>query len=233
MSMFDLSRIRPHFDADKFIGTIAVVGLGAIGSRVACLLNEIGLGHGMHLYDGDRVEGHNLSSQVYEYEDVGRWKATALYDRLKSKWDDLSQRSAHIHYVTNQKLRHDVVILCVDSMRTRKQIMQHCVWLNGQTSFVMDARITATTIFSIGFNPTVPSHFRQYMDEAYDDPDHVLDAQMGGCDITPSVAPTAAIAASLLVTQLMAHIKGENPPQEVVVNLKDFSMEKRCYGDIT
>lgn len=230
--MQDLSRIRPHFDANKFTGTIAVVGLGAIGSRVACLLNDIGLGRCLHLYDGDKVEAHNLSSQVYRNADIGRYKVEALEYMLARKWGEPTDRIEHhtARFVTTGKLRYDVVIMCVDSMKTRKHIMQQCVFLNGHTSFVMDARITATTIFSIGFNPLYPAQFKQYMEEAYDDPPEAQDLQQGGCAITPSVAPTAAIAASLLITQLIQHIKGELTVNEVVMNLKDYSVEARTYG---
>jgi len=61
--------------------TVAVVGLGAIGTPAAWLLAQ--RGHRLALVDDDRVAPSNLPRQVlYTEADVGRAKATVLAERL-------------------------------------------------------------------------------------------------------------------------------------------------------
>jgi molybdopterin/thiamine biosynthesis adenylyltransferase len=235
--MLDLSRVRPVFDADQHRDwSIAIVGLGAIGSRVAHLLTDVGLGSNLTLYDHDTVELANLSSQTYVRADVGRPKALALKDQLMSKWQDSTRgipRACCVRVGPRDTLNHRAVITCLDSMRERRTVIGNAVFLNGVTDYVMDARITAKTIFAIGFDPRDPAQFGQYMEELYDDPPAEHDAAAGGCRVTPSVAPTASIAASLLATLFMDRLNGDDRTNEVVAQLHDFSMERRRYRRAT
>ena len=237
--LMDLSRVAPEFDADKVTGEIAIVGVGAIGSRFASYLNDVGLGPRLVLYDGDVVEQANLSSQEYDSADIGTLKAEALQLRLSQKWTTfpLNVDSAIVpksvpRFVTAQdRMRHQYVIGCLDGMAKRRMLAEKCVFLNGTTQFLMDARITAREIIVVGYDPRDPKQHRQYLDELYDDPPPDVLEEMGGCRITPSIAPTAGIAAALQALLLFDFINGrKDGPNELAMNTTTWTIQGRRYA---
>ena len=61
--------------------SVAVCGLGGLGSNVALHLARAGVGR-LHLLDFDRVDISNLNRQQYFPEQLGEYKADALKDTL-------------------------------------------------------------------------------------------------------------------------------------------------------
>jgi sulfur carrier protein ThiS adenylyltransferase len=61
--------------------TVAVAGLGGLGSNVALALARAGVG-GLKLVDFDRVELSNLNRQQYGIRHLGRYKTEALREEL-------------------------------------------------------------------------------------------------------------------------------------------------------
>lgn len=57
--------------------SVAVCGLGGLGSNVAVMLARAGVGK-LHLMDFDKVEMSNLNRQYFDMEHVGMLKADAL-----------------------------------------------------------------------------------------------------------------------------------------------------------
>ncbi len=62
--------------------TIAVCGLGGLGSHIAPALARAGVGR-LILLDFDRVDVTNLHRQQYKASQVGRYKAEALSENLR------------------------------------------------------------------------------------------------------------------------------------------------------
>lgn len=60
---------------------VAVAGCGGLGSNAAAWLARLGVGR-LLLVDFDKVEPGNLNRQYYFLEDIGRYKAEALRERL-------------------------------------------------------------------------------------------------------------------------------------------------------
>jgi sulfur carrier protein ThiS adenylyltransferase len=61
--------------------TVAVAGLGGLGSNVALALTRAGVG-GLRLVDFDRVDLSNLNRQQYGIRHLGRYKTEALAEEL-------------------------------------------------------------------------------------------------------------------------------------------------------
>ena len=65
---------------------VVLCGAGAVGSNLADNLVRQGLATGeggwLRVIDKDRVEEHNVSTQLYGEGDVGAWKAEVLRNRL-------------------------------------------------------------------------------------------------------------------------------------------------------
>lgn len=60
---------------------VTLCGAGAVGSNLADNLARQGLLH-LRVIDHDRVEEHNVSTQLYGEGEVGTWKVEALRNRL-------------------------------------------------------------------------------------------------------------------------------------------------------
>jgi len=60
---------------------VTLCGAGAVGSNLADNLVRQGVAH-LRAIDHDRVEEHNVSTQLYGEAEVGTWKVEALRNRL-------------------------------------------------------------------------------------------------------------------------------------------------------
>ena len=60
---------------------VTICGVGAVGSNLAENLVRQGVSN-LRVIDHDRVEEHNVSTQLYAEADVGVWKVEALRNRL-------------------------------------------------------------------------------------------------------------------------------------------------------
>ena len=61
--------------------TVAVCGLGGLGSNIAICLARAGIGK-LILIDFDRVDITNLHRQQYKADQIGKYKADALLENL-------------------------------------------------------------------------------------------------------------------------------------------------------
>lgn len=93
--------------------TVAVVGLGGLGSNVGMWLARLGVGH-LLLYDFDRVELSNLNRQYYFAEDIGEYKAMALVKHLRrvNPYGDYQSRVVKLAEDNLAELLADAQIIC-------------------------------------------------------------------------------------------------------------------------
>ena len=61
--------------------SVAVCGLGGLGSNIAIALARAGIGR-LHLIDFDRVDASNLNRQQYTASQIGMYKTQALQETL-------------------------------------------------------------------------------------------------------------------------------------------------------
>lgn len=94
-------------------GKVTIAGLGGLGSHIAVMLARCGVGQ-LRLIDFDRVELTNINRQIYELNDIGRYKADALQDRL-ARINPYLTVYTHIEKVTPDNLRKlfgDAAVVC-------------------------------------------------------------------------------------------------------------------------
>jgi hypothetical protein len=95
---------------------IAIVGCGALGSRIAVELR----GQELLLWDDDRVEEHNVGTSAYSLQHVGRFKTIVLSELC-------ARRGIRAQYVTDTLDRSNVgrlagmalVVDCLDNAPSR------------------------------------------------------------------------------------------------------------------
>ena len=136
--------INPLFEQ----ASILIVWAGGIGSTTAmclaqCWFNKI------TVVDYDEVENHNLASQLYKEADIGLSKVHALADNIK-EFTGIDIRWYNQKYEPKMLKGIDIVIIGVDNMATRKEVVESLT--TKQTRFI-DARMAAEAFLVYNYIP--------------------------------------------------------------------------------
>ena len=93
--------------------TVAICGLGGLGSNIAIALARAGIGR-LILIDFDRVDITNLHRQQYKADQIGRYKTEALADNLReiAPYIELEIHTEHITEDIAVTLLQGVDIIC-------------------------------------------------------------------------------------------------------------------------
>lgn len=93
--------------------TVAICGLGGLGSNIAIALARAGIGK-LILIDFDRVDITNLHRQQYKADQIGRYKTEALVDNLReiAPYIELEMHTEHITEDNAVTLLSDADIIC-------------------------------------------------------------------------------------------------------------------------
>ncbi len=104
--------------------TIAVFGLGGVGSYCVEALARAGIGK-LVICDGDTVDTTNLNRQLYALNStVGKQKTEVAYDRLKDINPDIKVEKFPVYFSAETKSlfdfsSYDYVVDCVDSVTAK------------------------------------------------------------------------------------------------------------------
>lgn len=107
---------------------VTVCGAGAIGSHLADNLARQGFSR-LRVIDRDRVEQHNVSTQLYGAADVGAWKVEVLRNRLFRAVDievDAVSKELSERNVKTLLKGSDLVVETFDNSASRQLVQQHC-----------------------------------------------------------------------------------------------------------
>jgi molybdopterin/thiamine biosynthesis adenylyltransferase len=154
---------RDHPDAH-----VTIVGVGGIGSPTALALAKLGIPN-LTLIDHDYVEPHNVPSQMYGLEDVGRYKVDALQERIGQLTD-----ARNVPYAVEDTLENyegafqDVIVSALDSMAARTSLwglVKHKPYV----PLLLDARLGGQSIVLYAVNPCDPEQIEFYESRLYSD----------------------------------------------------------------
>jgi len=125
-----------------FDSRVMVIGVGAIGRQVALQLASMGVRH-LVLVDDDVVETHNVSSQGYPTDSIGRPKVdVTAEDCLRVNPD--AEPEPHAQRFSRSLIElPDVVFCCVDSIRDRQTIFHSVKFSAG---LFIDGRMSAESL---------------------------------------------------------------------------------------
>lgn len=203
--MLSTLRHQEIFDPREHDTGITIIGAGAVGSRVFATLVELGLTR-IKVFDPDRVEEHNLANQLFMHRDIGTPKTEGLFDWTMHK---LGCSPAHLPgrmvfrpvAITPESIHEldGTVFLLVDSLETRRQLIEALPTPCFDIPRVIDTRMAATHGVIYTFNPSIQEQRTQYLATLGSDDD----AEVSACGSPYSVAPTAALIANLAVWQFI------------------------------
>lgn len=231
----DTSRHKDIFDPSKFHGRIAIVGCGSLGSALAIQIAKLGLGDKLHLYDDDKIEGHNIPNQIlFGPDDIGLDKAAVVTERIQLLTGQTPQYFTH-----RVETRHDLnseshIFVCVDRMDIRKQIFAACVFLNPNVFYFADGRLGSRTAMTYSFDPQDLRKSKEYKARWY--PDEDVAPETGGCGFSLSLGATAMMVACAMTWNFMEHmnhlwddIKTAVPFNELAFRCDTVEMTSKGY----
>ena len=109
--------------------SVAVCGLGGLGSNIAIALVRAGVGK-LHIMDFDTVDISNLNRQQYFPEQLGQYKAYALYDTLNriAPYCEIVKEQVKLDEDNIPKLRadDDIIVEAFDKA-DQKAMLVNCV----------------------------------------------------------------------------------------------------------
>ena len=109
--------------------SVAVCGLGGLGSNIAIALARAGVGK-LHILDFDKVDISNLNRQQYFPEQLGQLKSDALYDTLKriAPYCDIESECVKLDEENiPQFLANDDIIVEAFDKADQKAMIVNCV----------------------------------------------------------------------------------------------------------
>lgn len=112
--------------------SVLIAGAGNIGSHLAPQIARAGVGR-ICLVDRDRVEAKNLATQAFRPEDVGRFKAEALAERLRESFpqQSIEARACELEALSPDDISVDVMLGALDSRRARQVLVSEMGWPRG------------------------------------------------------------------------------------------------------
>lgn len=228
--------------------SITLIGAGATGSYLALLLAQMGWGDSpggqgiLKVFDGDVVEAHNLSNQIYEESHIGKPKVEALKEVILRKCGfEIQAYNQMVDDNTPSNLiQSTYIFLLTDTMSSRKAIFEKHLRFAFGTDLLIETRMGLREGRIYSFNPNNGGHVEEWKRTLYDDDV----AEASACGTSQSIVSTVSFLASLAVGRVIQHFnisygldnlnggKGEGVHMwnEVQFSLYPESFYLRCFG---
>lgn len=225
--------------------SVSLVGAGATGSYVALMLAQLGWGNTpqgqgvLKVFDGDKVEEHNIANQAYEPAHVGMPKVEALAEIIRRKCNfDIE---VHNEMVSDQSsAKANYVFLLTDTMKSRSEIFDKCLQFSFDTDLVIETRMGLRDGRVYAFNPHSTDQVEAWKATLYSDDV----AETSRCGASASIITTVNFLASLATARLVQHfneqygsdnLRGDKGASfmwnEVHFSLYPETFYMRCFGD--
>lgn len=185
---------------------IHVIGAGALGSWLTLMLCKLGFSN-VTVWDGDKVEKHNLPNQLYTENQIGMYKVIALREILRTAYPSII---SSYQFIPSMIVRQNVTKLdgvvfnCVDSMQARKLIYK-LAYLRGDVQFMVEDRLSIHGCYIYTLDKKSEDWTEEYEKTLYDD----AEAEVSECGVSQTVVTSAFFTSSLMVDTLLQWLKGE------------------------
>lgn len=190
------------FNPEEFQEIITIIGAGNIGSNTAYGLAKLGMKY-IQVFDFDKVEEHNLASQLYGIKDIGRLKVDCLWERIKDFTGIEIEKAGK--YIDQRA--HGILILAVDSMKERARIAN--VISNQAPRAIIDGRMGGNSIEVYTRNTAA-----EYK-ETLVSPGEVVDVSCSA----RYISYTSLLIAGIITNQVKRILKGEDIRRNVILDV--------------
>jgi len=187
--------------------TATVIGVGAIGRQVAIQLAALGVPR-LQLIDFDVVEETNVTTQGYDFEDIGQSKVDATARAIQRIDPQLSVEAVPDRYRSRIETGA-AVFCCVDSISARSAIWRS---ISRRCRFWSDGRMLGEIIRVLAVTETEGR--RHYPTTLFQQ----SEAQAGRCTAHGAIY-TACIASGLMTQQFTRWLRDLPVEPDVSLNL--------------
>lgn len=200
----NLSKSLEFFDPlNQVDAPIHIIGIGAMGSRVAELLTRLGV-QKINIWDMDTVEDKNIANQVYLHKHIGMSKVDALEELLK---DINPQIVVNKNGEYKQQALAGYVFLCVDSIELRYKIAKAQEY-NPQIKAMFDTRMRLTDAQSFAAKWNDEQQKKMFINSMnFTDEEANEATPVSACGTTLSVASTVVSTAAFTVSNFINLIR--------------------------
>jgi molybdopterin/thiamine biosynthesis adenylyltransferase len=185
---------------------LTLCGAGALGSHLADNLVRQGLGS-LKVIDRDRVEQHNVSTQLYGESDVGAWKVDVLRNRLfRAAGIEIEAVNRELTERTARGLLKDsgLVVDTFDNSASRRLVQEQC-------------RALGLPCLHVGL-------FADYAEVIWDEHYRVPgDASGDVCDYP--LARNLVLLAVAVASETLVRFVGDGTRQNWSATLRDFAVQ--------
>ena len=219
----DRSKLLEFFDATQFRYTYHVVGCGAIGSHVCEELARIGIPE-VHIYDFDTVDAHNITNQMFLYNEIGMSKVDACETAMKGINPDIIIHK-HPEGLQAPYIVNGICILCVDNIDLRRTIVK-ANYYNPYCLAFMDFRMRLTDAqhyFADGHNQFEKDTLLSTMDFTHEEAHEAT--PMSACGVELSVVYTVKAITAFGIANMVKWIQNADYKTMAIVNMDTFTID--------
>lgn len=219
----DRSKLLEFFDATEHKLSYHVIGCGAIGSHVCEELARLGIPE-VHIYDFDTVSPHNITNQMFRYEDIGQYKVAACCEAMKAINPEIIVH-CHVKGLEAPYTVNGVCILCVDNIDLRRDIVKANRY-NPYCKAFLDFRMRLTDAqhyFAVNNDPFEVDTLLQTMDFTHEEA-HEATPQ-SACGVELSVIYTVKAITAFGMANMVKWILGNDYKTMAVVNMDTFTVD--------
>lgn len=195
--------------------TIHIIGVGAVGSRIAEQLARLGF-HKFEIYDFDTVDDINIPNQLFLPAQIGMDKVDALEEQMLAINSTINIKKHPKGYV--RQTLFGAVFLAVDSIELRHSIVKENMY-NDNIDVMFDGRMRLTDAQYYGANWNKPGH-RKYLLSTMQFSDASADnaTPVSVCGSSLSVVPTVVTLSSVIVANFINYVKKEEVKQMALID---------------
>ena len=194
---------------------ITLIGCGALGSFCAMNLAKMGA-RNLTLWDGDEVESHNISNQLYAASAIGDNKAEATADLMET----LEEYRPEVHTDMFDGDPHEITIFAVDSIEVREEIWDEHISGNPSVELLIDGRMGAEAgELRTCKPPYMPTQQEEYANTLVD-PEDTVDVPC----TAQAIVYCANIMASMMAGCVKKYIEHEDIPPRRNLNLDSYNL---------
>jgi hypothetical protein len=217
--MLNLNKHISFFNPSEVKAPVHVIGVGAMGSRIAEQLARLGVDN-IHLYDFDVVEDVNIANQLYNLSDIGMSKVDAMVKHL----NDINPncvRKVHPKGYKEQPLQ-GYIFLCVDNISIRQQIVKNN-FHNPNLKAIFDTRMRLTDAQSYAADWTIDREKNNlYSTMDFTEEEAKAATPVSACGTSLSVCPTVLTCVSLTVSNFMNFVKGDPIKNMILIDAFEY-----------
>lgn len=193
---------------------LCIIGAGGIGSFTALYLAKMGC-HNITLWDPDKFEEQNLSTQLCRIQDLGKSKVQAVADII-AEFEGVEISTVESMF-DGSIAPGTIVISAVDSMKSRKEIWE--MVKDQPISMLIDGRMGLTIMSIYTVLRDITSSIDMYEASLWEDE-----------EVTPlpctarATIFTGGTIASLICNLITKVAREDEVPQEITFDMRDLYM---------